>query len=86
MRNEADQRIASGVERVNEILAELQALNSEAQGLNATASDTSGTANRQSELLDELATYMDVRADIQPDGRTFVRTGDGTSLLDNSRA
>jgi len=85
MRDEADQRLASGIGRVNEILAELQTLNSEAQGLTASAADTSGTANRQSQLLDELASYMDVRAEIQTDGRIFVRTGDGTALLDNSR-
>ncbi len=85
MRDEADQRIGVGVERVNEILAELQSLNSEAQSLSASTSDTSGTANRQAELLDELSTYMDVRADYQGDGRIFVRTGNGVALLDNSR-
>ncbi len=85
MRDEADARLGSAVRRVNEILEEMQLLNSEAQGLNASAADTSGTANRQSELLNELATYMDVRADVQADGRVFVRTGDGTALLDNSR-
>ncbi len=85
MRDEADQRIASGVQRANEILAELQELNSEAQSLSASESDTSGTTNRQSELLDELSTYLDVRADYQGDGRLFVRTGNGTTLLDNSR-
>ena len=85
MRDEADQRIAAGVERVNEILAEMQALNSEAQALSASVTDTSGTANRQAELMDELSTYMDVRADYQADGRIFVRTGNGTTLLDNSR-
>ena len=85
MRDEADSRLGAAVRRVNEILEELQLLNSEAQGLNAGAADTSGTSNRQSELLDELATYLDVRADVQGDGRIFVRTGDGTALLDNSR-
>jgi flagellar hook-associated protein 1 FlgK len=85
MRDEADARIGAGVRRVNEILEELQQLNAETQGLNASAADTSGAANRQSELLDELAGYMDIRTDVQADGRLFVRTGDGTALLDNSR-
>ncbi len=85
MRDEADQRIGANVERVNEILTEMQKLNSEAQSLSAAESDTSGTANRQAELLDELSTYIDVRADYQGDGRIFVRTGNGTALLDNSR-
>lgn len=85
LRNEADNRIGAGVVRVNEILAELQELNSEAQSLSAAQTDTSGTANRQAELMDELSGYMDVRGQRQPDGRLFISTGDGVSLLDNSR-
>jgi flagellar hook-associated protein 1 FlgK len=85
MRDEADQRIGAGVTRVNEILSELQSLNSEAQALSASAADTTGAANRQSELLGELSSYLDVRSEVQTDGRIFVRTGDGVALLDNSR-
>ncbi|MCC5994837.1 MAG: flagellar hook-associated protein FlgK [Oceanicaulis sp.] len=85
MRDEADQRVASGVHRVNEIILELQSLNSQAQTLTATASDTTGTLNRQAELMDELSEYVDVRGERQSDGRLFVRTQDGVSLLDNSR-
>lgn len=84
MRDEADSRIAGGVTRVNEILTELQELNSQAQSLNASSSDTTGAANRQAELLDELSTYIDVRTQTQPDGRLFVSTANGVGLLDNS--
>ena len=63
----------------------LIAFTSEAQSLSAAQTDTSGTANRQAELMDELSGYMVVRAQRQPDGRLFVSTGDGVSLLDNSR-
>jgi flagellar hook-associated protein 1 FlgK len=84
LRDEADARIAAGVTRVNEILRELQDLNSQAQSLNASSSDTTGAANRQAELLDELATYMDIKTDKQPDGRLFVSTANGVGLLDNS--
>ena len=85
LRDEADSRIASAVGRVNEILSELQTLNSEVGQLDASGSDVTGAMNRQSELLDELSGLMDVRADVQSDGRLFVRTGDGVGLLDNSR-
>lgn len=84
LRTEADNRIGAGVDRVNEILTELQELNAQAQSLNA-GTDTTGAANRQAELLDELSTYLDVRTERQGDGRLFVRTGDGVALLDNSR-
>lgn len=85
MRDEADRRIGDGVERINEILVEMQSLNTQAQTLNASGSDTTGAVNRQSELLDELSGLIDVRSEVQPDGRLFVRTENGAALLDNSR-
>ncbi|MFN7176535.1 MAG: flagellar hook-associated protein FlgK [Thermaurantiacus sp.] len=85
LRDEADKRIGGGVERVNEILIELQALNTQAQALNASGSDSTGVTNRQAELLDELSGLMDIRSEVQPDGRLFVRTENGAALLDNSR-
>ncbi|MBV5259298.1 flagellar hook-associated protein FlgK [Synechococcus moorigangaii CMS01] len=85
LRDEADRRIGGGVERVNEILTELQSLNTQAQTLNASGSDSTGVTNRQSELLDELSGLMDIRSEVQPDGRLFVRTENGAALLDNSR-
>lgn len=84
LRDEADARVGAGVARVNEILSELQQLNSQAQSLDAARSDTTGAANRQAELLDELSTYIDVRTQTQPDGRLFVSTANGVGLLDNS--
>ncbi len=85
LRDEADRRLGAGVERVNEILTELQALNVQAQSLNASGADTTGASNRQAELLDELSGLMDIRSEIQTDGRMFVRTDNGVSLLDNGR-
>jgi flagellar hook-associated protein 1 FlgK len=85
LRDEADKRIGAGVGRANEILVELQSLNSQVQSLNANASDTTGAKNRQAELLDELSSLMDVKTEIQADGRLFVRTENGVGLLDNAR-
>ena len=82
-RLEADSKINATVTRVNEIVDELYELNSSVQNLSPTGGDTSGAENRQSELLDELSQYMDVRADYQSDGRVVVRTSDGVLLLDN---
>jgi len=84
LRNEADRNIQSGVERINEILDELQKLNTQVQQLNVSQTDTSGAANRQSVLMDELSQLIDIRVDQQTDGRLFVRTEDGVPLLTNS--
>ncbi|WP_019962261.1 flagellar hook-associated protein FlgK [Woodsholea maritima] len=85
MRAEVDDRIGNRVRRGNEILGELQALNAQAQTF-AAGSDLSGMQNQRSQLMDELATIMDVRGDLQPDGRVFVRTGNGQLLLGNTIA
>lgn len=82
MRDEADKRILSGVERINEIVAEIETLNNEVGRLSATSSDTTGVQNRQAELVDELSRYMDIRAEEKGDGRIFLYTQNGVSLLD----
>jgi len=85
LRGEVDTQIAARITRVNEILSELDGLNGEIQALTASNADASGALNRQSELVDELSTYLDISTDVQGDGRIFVRTGNGVGLLDNER-
>ena len=70
-RLEADSQINSLVNRTNEVLNELFELNSSVQTLSSTGGDTSGAANRQSELLDELSSYLDVNAEYKI-GRAHV--------------
>lgn len=82
-RLEVDAKINATLQRTNEILNELYELNANVQNLSSAGGDTSGAANRQSELLDELADYLDINAATQADGRVVVRTGDGVLLLDN---
>lgn len=86
LRQEADSRIASTVNRINELTAEIAALNSEVQTLSASASDATGAQNRQSELVDELAKYIDIRTTTNGDGRVFVSTTDGVALVENGAA
>ncbi|GGE29830.1 flagellar hook-associated protein FlgK [Marinicauda pacifica] len=85
MRNETDRRVQSTVERVNEIVAEFSTINGEMRALTANAMDTTGSENRQAELIDELSTYLDIRVEAQPDGRVFIKTQNGVSLLDNEQ-
>ncbi|WP_420433864.1 flagellar hook-associated protein FlgK [Hyphobacterium sp.] len=82
-RQEADARIGSTVERINELTAEIDVLNLELQSLSAAAADTTGAQNRQSELIDELSKYIAVRTVEQADGRIVVSTMNGVSLVQN---
>lgn len=85
-RQEADSRLGSTVERVNELTAEIAALNLEVQSLNAGQADATGAQNRQSELIDELGKLIDIRTATQADGRIFVSTTDGVGLVENGSA
>jgi len=86
LRLETDSRINTLVNRSNEIINEMFELNISVQSLSSSGGDTSGAANRQSELLDELSQYIDLRTETKPDGRQVIRTGDGVLLLDNYAA
>lgn len=83
LRQEADSRIGSTINRINELTAELSALNGEVQSLSAAAADSTGAQNRQAELIDELAKYIDIRTTTNADGRTFISTTDGVPLVEN---
>ena len=81
-RKDADSQIQAAVQRTNEILSELSELNGSMQSVSVAGGDTSGIANRQSELLDELAGYIDIRTETKSDGRLVVRTTDGVALVE----
>jgi flagellar hook-associated protein 1 FlgK len=82
-RQEADARIGATVERVNELTAEIAALNLQVQSLSNAASDPTGAQNRQAELINELGKYIAIRTVAQSDGRIFVSTMNGVSLVQN---
>lgn len=82
-RREADAQISTTVSRINDIINEMFQLNQSVQSVASAGGDTSGAANRQSELLDELSQYMDIRANTSADGRITLRTGNGVLLMDS---
>ena len=86
LRQEADSRIASTLNRVNELTAEIANLNREVQSLTSASADSTGAQNRQAELVDELAQYLDIRTTANGDGRVFVSTTDGVALVENGAA
>lgn len=86
LRQEADSRVASTINRINELTAEIAALNGEVQSLSASAADATGAQNRQAELIDELSQYLDIRSVTNGDGRVFVSTTDGVALVENGAA
>jgi flagellar hook-associated protein 1 len=78
-RGDADLRIGEQVSRVNTILVDISKINAELQRAGST-DDVAGAKQRQSTLIDELATHIDIRTNERGDGTTEVRTSDGVVL------
>jgi flagellar hook-associated protein 1 len=78
-RADADQRIGDQVSRVNAILVDISKINAQLQHAGA-GEDNAAARQRQSTLIDELATFVDIRSNQRGDGTTEVRTSDGVVL------
>ncbi|MEZ5958943.1 MAG: flagellar hook-associated protein FlgK [Hyphomonadaceae bacterium] len=79
--SEADQRIGDAVSEAQNLINRIAELNNEIRLNKRTGTDTSSAENAQSALIDQLSELMDVRATLQADGSTHVRTGGGALLV-----
>ncbi|MDO1559371.1 flagellar hook-associated protein FlgK [Brevundimonas sp. 2R-24] len=93
IRQDADGRIQSAVERVNDLLSQIEALNTEIARANVTGSDATGAESTQAALIASLAEFMDIRTSVRPVGGVSIRTnaglllaGDGAASLSYQRA
>lgn len=76
---EADSRIAAGVDRVNQLLIEINDLNGEVTRARAHG-DSTGAETVQNGLIDELATLIDINAARRENGAVIIRASDGVPL------
>lgn len=62
---DADTRIAADVGRVNDLLSQIDALNTDITRAKVAGADATGAENVQSSLVDELSKLMNVQIDLQ---------------------
>lgn len=86
VREDADARVSSAVNRANELLGQIEALNVEISRASVAGGDTSGAESAQAGLVDQLAAIMDIRVSVRPVGGIQVRTGDGMLLAGDGHA
>jgi len=86
VREDADSRIQSAVERANNLLQQIEGLNLEIARATATNGDASGAETAQSSLIGQLAELMDIRVSPRPVGGVSIRTGAGTLLAGQGAA
>ncbi|MGF1462607.1 MAG: flagellar hook-associated protein FlgK, partial [Maricaulaceae bacterium] len=81
-RASADAQIDTAVDEVNRLLVAIDDLNAVIQDGQIRGVDVNGALNQQSQLIDEISQFLDVRADPRPVGGVILRTGDGVPLVD----
>lgn len=75
-----DSQIAAGVNRANDLLHQINTLNADISRAKLSNADASGSENIQSQLVDELATLIDIRINGTSSGGLTVRTSEGMLL------
>ena len=86
MRSQADVRIAADVDRINQLLGQIDALNQQIAKYGILQNDTTGPANEQAQLVDQLSALMDVKISPRPYGGVNVRASDGLLLAGDGAA
>ena len=86
VREDADSRIQSAVERTNGLLEQIEGLNLEIARATAIDADASGAETAQSALIGQLAELVDIRVSVRPVGGVSIRTGTGTLLAGQGAA
>ena len=86
VRQDADGRIQSGVERANSLLEQIDGLNIEISRAMAVDGDPSGAETAQMNLISQLAELMDIRVAGRTGGGVSIRTGVGALLVGQGAA
>jgi flagellar hook-associated protein 1 FlgK len=86
VREDADARIESAVEKANNLLQQIEGLNREIARATVINGDASGAETAQSALIGQLAELMDIRVTVRAVGGVSIRTGAGTLLAGEGAA
>jgi len=83
---DTDNRIGADVDRVNDLLKQIDALNVDITRAKMSGADGTGSENVQSGLINELSTYMNIQVNDRANGGVIIRSGEGVSLAGNGPA
>ena len=83
---DTDNRLGADVDRVNDLLKQIDSLNVDITRAKMSGADGTGSENIQSGLIDELSTYMNVQVSDRVNGGVTVRSAEGVSLAGDGPA
>lgn len=81
-----DAKLSADVNRVNDLLGQINQLNADISRAKLTNGDASGSENIQSQLVDELSTLMNVQVSLRANGGVTVRSAEGLLLAGDGKA
>jgi flagellar hook-associated protein 1 FlgK len=85
VRGDADKQVTGLIGKVNGLIARIHELNPLIQKEMLAGNNASGLMDQRQQAIDELAGYLDVRVQEQPNGRVFVSTTSGIALVSDIR-
>ena len=83
---DADGRISADVNRVNDLLKQIDGLNTDITRAKTTGADSTGSENIQGGLIDELSSLMNVQISGRSNGGVIIRSIEGASLAGEGAA
>ncbi|MET3665296.1 flagellar hook-associated protein FlgK [Caulobacter sp. 1776] len=83
---DADTRISADVDRVNDLLSQIDGLNTDITRAKVAGADATGAENVQSGLVDELSKLMNVQVNPRTMGGVVVRSTEGLNLAGDGAA
>lgn len=83
---DADTRISGDVDRVNDLLSQIDGLNTDITRAKVAGADATGAENVQSGLVDELSKMMNVQITPRQLGGVYVRSTEGLPLAGDGAA
>ena len=83
---DTDNRIGADVDRVNDLLKQIDSLNVDITRAKMSGTDGTGSENVQSGLIDELSNYMNIQVTDRANGGVTVRSAEGVSLAGSGPA
>ena len=75
-----DGKVSDDVNQVNSLLKQIDSLNTDIGRASISGADATGSQNQQSQLINQLATLMNVKVSALPTGGVTIRTQDGVLL------
>ena len=84
--NTVDAQAKADIDRANDLLEQINRLNSDVSRANLANADASGSENIQSQLIDELSTIMNVQVQQRTQGGVTIRSAEGYLLAGDNAA